>query len=223
MKRKSLTMILCLLTCLSLVGVGFAAWVITAPAQDDVSSEIVVDTVTDKRLTVEAEVTSTAKSIVFGWKEITSGTDYNWLKNSDAEKKENLSIEITITVTAKDSTIDLKHDDITLNVQNGDSLFNQGLKDAITNKYVKVPTGELTATPVTDTDATDNVVQYTVTFTCAWGDHFAVGGTNVNPYQFYNSADYSEEKGNDAYSALKAIEAITGAKYNITVTATANA
>ena len=223
MKRKSLTMILCLLTCLSLVGVGFAAWVITAPANDDVSSEIIVDTVTDKRLTVEAEVTSAAKTIVFGWKEITSGTDYNWLKNSDNEKKENLSIEITITVTAKDSTIDLKHADLTLNVQNGDSLFNQGLKDAITNKYVKVPTGELTATPVPDTDASDNIVQYTVTFTCAWGDHFAVGGTNVNPYQFYNSADYSEEKGNDAYTALKAIQAITGAKYNITVTATATA
>ena len=222
MKRKTLTMILCLLTCLSLVGVGFAAWVITAPAEDSVSSDIIVDTVTDKRLTVDAEITSTAKNIIFGWEALESGvTDHNWLKNSDASMQQNLSVTITITVTAKDETIDLKHSDLQVSVLSSAGTlttgFNQGLLDAIEDKYVSVPTGTIEATKVEDADATDNKVQYTVEFTCAWGDHFKVGDVNLNPYQFYNKDAYSEEKGNDAATALSAIAAIKGSKYSLTV------
>ena len=52
MKRKTLTLVLCLLTVMSLVGVGFASWVINANASEDVSGNIVVDTVSDERYNI---------------------------------------------------------------------------------------------------------------------------------------------------------------------------
>ena len=64
MKRKTLTLVLCLLTVMSLVGVGFASWVISADTSVEETGKIVVDTVTDNRLTLEVGTVAN-KDIVF--------------------------------------------------------------------------------------------------------------------------------------------------------------
>ena len=53
MKRKTMTLVLCLLAALALVSVGFASWVISADANKTVSGNIKVDTVEDKRLSAD--------------------------------------------------------------------------------------------------------------------------------------------------------------------------
>ena len=221
MKRKSLTMILCLLTCLSLVGVGFAAWVITAPAEDEVTGNIEVDTVTDKRLTVSIDYAEADKtSIVFGNKTYTDSEslrNYGWLQVTADSKKENLEVSFIITVTANDTTWKLTHDELNLSVESTVE-ENAGLTAALNAKYVTVTEGALTPEELPDSNATDNVVQYKVTYSCNWGTALNV----TNPYQFFNSQEYSETLGDSAYTILSAIKAIEGSTYNLTVSVTAN-
>ena len=63
MKRKTLTLVLCLLTVMSLVGVGFASWVIDADASAPVEGNIIVDTVADKRLELAVAFKNDQKDI----------------------------------------------------------------------------------------------------------------------------------------------------------------
>ena len=48
MKRKTMTLVLCLLAALALVSVGFASWVISADAQGNKEGQIIVDAVVEK-------------------------------------------------------------------------------------------------------------------------------------------------------------------------------
>ena len=86
MKRKSLTMILCLLTCLSLVGVGFASWVISSSDEQVVNGNIVVDTVTDNRIELSVVAsTETGQNIKFlGPSDPETTAD--WLTSTNTEK-----------------------------------------------------------------------------------------------------------------------------------------
>ena len=57
MKRKTLTLTLCLLALVALFSVGFAAWVVTAPINDtDASGNFVVEEVSDERVTLTATI-----------------------------------------------------------------------------------------------------------------------------------------------------------------------
>lgn len=99
MKRKTLTLTLCLLSCLALIGVGFAAWIITSDTEQEIEGNISVDTVTDNRLSVETSWKDDKNAIVFGWK--TGEYTYSWLKNTDPTYAENLTV--TLVVNVKDS------------------------------------------------------------------------------------------------------------------------
>ena len=79
MKRKSLTLLVCLLACLALGSVGFAAWVITSDNSDTTTGQVRVDVVKDARLQVNAEIDGT---IVFGSRAKTSTVEHDWMKHS---------------------------------------------------------------------------------------------------------------------------------------------
>lgn len=96
MKRKTLTLVLCLLSCLALIGVGFASWIITSNTEQNAEGNISVDTVTDNRLTVETSWLDEKNSIVFGWKE--GSYTNSWLQNTDPTYKENLTVTLVVTV-----------------------------------------------------------------------------------------------------------------------------
>lgn len=141
MKRKTMTMLLCLLTVLSIVGVGFASWVITAEATEIRTGNIVVDTVTDERLSiivspsqfvsqpkkVNGEIQKDAEGNVIYEDVHNTALDINftapkttlpitWLKvETDADYAyECLTVSYTATITRKDGNAFNGKDDVDL-------------------------------------------------------------------------------------------------------------
>lgn len=114
MKRKTLTLTLSLLVCLSLIGVGFASWIITSNNQESLSGNIVIDSVEDKRLNVTYEWVAdangtaltlpegtTTPTLAYGIKSGVTNAP-TWLSNDDTS--ENLSAYLKITITDKSGT-----------------------------------------------------------------------------------------------------------------------
>lgn len=103
MKRRSLTLVVCLLATLSLASVGFAAWVISAGDVEYVTGNINVEAVTDERvfindLQINGEAGSTG-NFVFG-KPASSAIAQKWLEPKNIEN-ESLKLTITFTVDNK--------------------------------------------------------------------------------------------------------------------------
>lgn len=239
MKRKTLTMVLCLLTCLSLVGVGFASWVISSGDTEKLTGNIQVDTVTDHRFTIStAEIT---KDIIFDMKADDSIKD-PWLTNNDAT--ENLSVSFDITVSVKNAlaentkaawaaavTIDASYTAPTTQ-EYLDAVNAGAISEGVASvKFKSASDDKLSAT-------------YTVTIAFAWGEAFDTDRTtyysgsalsltkddnradNLNPYTFYNVKNGETHKrpvkewGNDAYYYLDLIQKLgSTTTYNVTVSA----
>ena len=105
MRRKNLTVFICLLATLALASIGFAAWVITNDANAGDTGSITVDIVKDARIDMSAEILND-DAIVFGSKSTIDAT-YKWLKYEQTKDgagtvldlDENLSITVKITVS----------------------------------------------------------------------------------------------------------------------------
>ena len=178
MKRRTLTIVVGLLLCLSLIGVGFASWVITAGDSDKVSGNIQVEDVTDKRLelsNVKIVTTSTGEdktSFIFG--KGTKGAN-SWLE-ADGIADEVLSATISFNLAYKNKTT-VVHDGEGKNVKLSvafDDATKTLLEGAVTAGYIKaVPT--LTVTGSNGS--------YSVSVTFVWGALF----NSQNPYTWYNN------------------------------------
>ena len=115
MKRRTLTLTLCLFSLITLFSVGFAAWVIWAdvsPAESE--GNIIVDTVSDERVTLIAEILNheglNHGDIVFGtisdqeFEDVKSKTnfiDYRWLiddKSGNSVPEQQLSTVCQLTI-----------------------------------------------------------------------------------------------------------------------------
>lgn len=228
MKRKSLTMILCLLTCLSLVGVGFAAWVITGPAEAEATGNIVVDSVTDNRYTLS--VSADNEDIILTG---SAGNTAGWLQ-SNTTGQVNLDVVVTCTLTKKSGKAFASTNEV-----NATAVFTEpttanylAAKTAKCFEYVNCVVGEKT---LTDEGKT---LTFTVTITYKWGEIFK----GSNPYTFYNDGKKSNDKCGvaipkiDSYAEVTADKATwadhanyylrvlaaveTTAEYGLTVTAT---
>lgn len=192
MKRKTLTLVLCLLTVMSLVGVGFASWVISADASVPVEGNIIVDTVADKRLELTVAFENDQKDIKFcGAGETVLDPATNWLYLDDSSKVENLIV--TVHCTLKYKGLDEQGNKIKFTVTDEDSKKYVGIelsanfieptntalttaKDAscIENKGAKIEKVKL--------DSTQTTLTFDVVITYAWGSRF----DNKNPFDFYN-------------------------------------
>ena len=213
MKRKSLTMILCLLTCLSLVGVGFAAWVISSGDTETVTGNITVDSVSDERFTFGTM--PTLAKIHYGM-DNTTAIEGAWLTNEDTGKQ-NLKATFEVTLTSKTELtgVDKATWDAAVAVTANFSLAavgtqaNENSAEAVaayeaakTAKAISVPTENLT---VNFKSATATTATYEVVVEFAWGEAFDAERTayyttsaptiaddantadNLNPYAFYNA------------------------------------
>lgn len=232
MKRKSLSLTLCLLTCLALIGVGFAAWVVSAGDTKEVTGNITVDTVTDARYKLELAGTNNL-SVYFGKKNDASITN-PWLANP-AEKEEALTVSFEVTVKKNDGT------EIEANIVGNATVdtkptlsatFGAPETDAwkiVTGGTVQGQTSyNLINAPsaVSIEKKADTTSTYTVTVTFAWGDYFKVGTENVNPYIFYNnknindtvSAESTTTWGDDALAKLGLIAQIQNSEFTVTLT-----
>ena len=198
MKRKTLTLVLCLLTVMSLVGVGFASWVISADTSAVETGNIVVDTVTDQRYSLTLVSEPELKNIVLtGPEQATEG----WLtyNNNNSKGTVNLTVAYTFSVTKNDGTAfttanksDSEYNYVYLSDLNINVAFNGPAKKdgdnetafgkLISQKVIKeIGTTGYTVSNVSLSN--DNkTATFTVTVGYAWGDLF----NNLNPFTFYN-------------------------------------
>lgn len=180
MKRRTLTLTLCILACVALIGVGFASWVITNDVAGTADGTVEVDTVDDQ--THKITVLTTDAKVVFGPKTETQGS--NWLRyNATGDKAEKLTVEIEFTVTNPDSLDDQAPFAFTLEEADADGYYAKALE----KDYVAaLPT---TGVGIECVAVEGTSEKYKVTITFAWGVAFG----NENPSVYYNAHTANEK------------------------------
>lgn len=246
MKKKLTITIASILSVIVIIGVGFAAWVITNPeVKAESDGTISVETVTDKSYSLTAAIEG---AISFGApKTPDAEATKGWLKN-DA-KTENLEATLTLTLNYKywsviPENLKLK---IEAGTKTGETFVKdtgkkfEGLVEASILKNPTISYDEKTnKTPVTvtmngaeveipkaafgsvDTTDSDTAKKATATIKITFGWGTAFGSENPeNPYNYYNKQDYSATLAQNANDNLKKLyDSLTGVSYKVTVTGT---
>ena len=198
MKRKTMTLVLCLLAALALVSVGFASWVISADANKTVSGNIKVDTVEDKRLS--ADVTLSVQEIVFGTP--TATIEHPWLTNPDIGEEK---LKTTVTIVAKENGVAYTGHatDKKIKVSMVEGVKNEGsITEATQKNYETAVTKGYVSNWVIGNIKETTPGTYTVDITFNWGEHFKDSkGIIKNPYTYYNELKV-EDMGDDAKQSL---------------------
>lgn len=247
MKSKLTITVASILSVLTLVGVGFAAWVISNPSVSaDQNGTITAETVSDKSYTLDAVIAADDK-IVFGAPAKMEAKNA-WLTASTGTQTEDLSATLTLTLKYKDWNYVPLNFSVTMKSKKGgenDTVFGDLVsKNYITNPKISYPSGSETITkdvkmngtaddvitiPNTaftgiNNEVTDTVKEATleITIKFGWGTYFTVDGSVVNPYTFYNGKDYSNENGVEANTVLTAISGLKDVSYTVTISGTTN-
>lgn len=248
MKSKLTITVASILSVLTLVGVGFAAWIIINPSVSaDQNGTITAETVTDNSYTLEA-VIATDDKIVFGAPAKMEAKNA-WLTADTETQKEDLSATLTLTLKYKDWNYVPLNFSVTMKSKKGgenDTVFGDLVsKNYITNPKISYPSGSTdtitndvemngatstvtipkTAFPgYDDKDITkEKDVTLVITITFGWGDHFKVDTENVNPYVFYNQEGKTYEANHaDANTVLTAISGLKDVSYTVTISGTTN-
>ena len=201
MKKKWMAPLLALLLCVSMVGIGFAAWIITTPTAVEGHGQFQVYTVENNSVSMNATVDSNA-TITFGSPKTPATTAYSWLSLVDGAV-ENLSTTLTVTITnweainqaTRKETITLTVSDFKIQkkveVDGSVSWQDQAISDY--TDYVVFPLAQSMqiviedgviksgATSGMNFDATSGVL--TVPLTFAWGQMF----NGQNPMNYFNT------------------------------------
>ena len=234
MKSKLTITVASILSVLTLVGVGFAAWVISNPSVSaDQNGTITAETVTDNSYTLEAEIAAGDK-IVFGAPaKPDAEIKTPWLTNSTVE---DLTATLTLTIKYNEWVYVPKNFSITMATTNENSVFNS-LREGVefNTKKIKIidnPTisyGSLsTVKTVTmngtgattiereafTNDSNTKTATLTVTITFKWGE-------NGNPYNYYNNQDYAAYR-EEAKTVLEELYKLNTETYKITISGTTN-
>lgn len=221
MKRKTLTLAISVFALLAIISVGFASWVITRPKQTaDAGGSITVET-------VEGEVNYLKSAVVegqihFGRPATMSNTNA-WLTSNAADtEKENLTVNLKITLSAQ-----LKDgEQITLSIAPKSEDVKK-YTEAVTGEYIKTPVftkkvslEECTSLTKDDFTQDGDVFVANVNIKFGWGTKFG----NVNPYEYYNNnKEFNEANVKEATDALKALHQFNNCNYVVTVVFPANA
>ncbi len=248
MKKKLTITIASILSVIVIIGVGFAAWVITNPnAEDTADGSISVETVTDKSYTLTAEIAENDKTIVFG-KPANATTEGKWFTFDSSTEEEKLEATLTLTLNYKYWSV--IPENLKLKIEAGTVSGKSFVKDEtkkfenLVDTILKNPTisydEKTTNTPVTVTmngaeveiprtafgsvDTTDSDTAKTATatikITFGWGTAFG-SEKPENPYNYYNKQDYSATLAQNANDNLKKLyDSLTGVSYKVTVTGT---
>ncbi len=214
MKRRTLTMVVGLLLCLSLIGVGFAAWVISVDDVQEVSGTIQVDEVHDQRLKVT--IGAVSNNIIFGTPETMSATN-PWLTNKNGAQ-EQLTATFTVKVEYESGAAFTAASDIKLTLTDD---IETVAADALTANYITESVSGADSGVLAEDKKS---ITYTITVTFAWGSAFE----SKNPYTFFNEKDIKEDAdgegagtddwGDVASEALTVLYALNDDSYKVTVT-----
>lgn len=249
MKKKFSLTLISILSVVVLVGVGFAAWIITTPnVEKKQTGTITASGVTDARYELTATITN--GSIVFGRPSDYSDNNSDWFKPGSDVGDENLTATLTLTLTdpkgnALDETVFNKYlpDTFTFTMNatkpgSGEETTvgaNDDFNHAVSKNHVKNPTISYGAVSDTVTLGTainiakdaftkgaDNKYTLTITITFAWGTAFT-DGTHANPYDYFNSLGYSDTNAGKALELNDMQGKINGISYEVTIASKANA
>lgn len=230
MKRKTLTLVLCLLATFALASVGFAAWVLTNPdvtVTGDTQGDFTVYSATDASVSVKASFDKTG--FVFGAPVTPESGGNPWL-TATGMATDVLTVNVTLTIANYASLSDAG---LTIKIyptfeENEDT---SKLKSAITSNYIACLTGTFADENITIGSATkpayvltkqiakstiqptENEGEGTVTFalTFAWGTEFG----EVNPFNYY----YDEPFDAAVATKLNGLhEALDQLKFNLLIT-----
>ena len=235
MKSKLTITVASILSVLTLVGVGFAAWVISNPSVSaDQNGTITAETVTDNSYTLEAEIAAGDK-IVFGAPaKPDAEIKTPWLTNSTIE---DLTATLTLTIKYNEWVYVPKNFSITMATTKENSVFNSLRKGVEFNtKKIKIiddPTisygstvktvtmngTDATTIPTIERDAFTNdsdtkTATLTVTITFKWGE-------NGNPYNYYNKQSYAAYR-EEAKTVLEELYKLNAETYKITISGITN-
>lgn len=242
MKKKFSLTLISILSVVVLVGVGFAAWIITTPnVEEKQTGTITASGVTDARYKLTAAITN--GSIVFGKPSGYSDNNSDWFKPVDVDN-EHLTATLTLTLTdpegnALDETVFNSHlpdtFTFTMNATKAKEVNNTGFNAEVTAGRIKNPTISYTAngeTNATTKDVTlgtaieiaknaftkgaDNKYTLAITITFAWGN-------NGNPYTYFHGKTQTPEFVTEAlgYDTMKTN--LEGVGYEVTIKSKANA
>lgn len=207
-KRKGIVLAASILGSIAIVSTGFASWVISAPTSAEASGNVAVEAVADNRLVALVETVEGYNTVKFGYK-ADSSVKNPWLTNTENETTEQLVFKTKITVTRKGdsskvSTLTRSSFTATLDFNDPGSKY----ATCVTSNYIVTPAASSFAL-----DSSDNANGvYVLSWTWNWGSAFKVNPEDLNgsnPYTYFNKQEYTEELGNKAYNALKAISEIT--------------
>ncbi|MFR7933193.1 MAG: hypothetical protein ACLU3R_03485 [Acutalibacteraceae bacterium] len=250
MKKKFSLTLISILSVVVLVGVGFAAWIITTPnVKEQQTGTITASGVTDARYKLTAAITN--ESIVFGKPSGYKGNNSDWFKPGSDVGDEKLIATLTLTLTDPDGNA---WDDetvfksylpdtftFTMNATkpgSGEKTTvgaNDDFNHAVSKNHVKNPTISYGAVSDTVTLGTainiakdaftkgaDNKYTLTITITFAWGTAFT-DATHTNPYDYFNNLPYDDVNAKKALELNDMQGKINGISYVVTIASMANA
>lgn len=243
MKKKFSLTLISILSVVVLVGVGFAAWIITTPnVEDRQTGTITASGVTDARYKLTAAITN--GSIVFGKPSDYRPDSSDWFKPGSDVGDEKLTATLTLTLTKPDDTA-LDEEvfknhlpdtfTFTMNATKEDAVDNTGFNAEVTAGRIKNPTISYTAngeTNATTKDVTlgtaieikksaftkgaDNKYTLAITITFAWGN-------NGNPYTYFHGKTQTPEFVTEALGYDKMKTNLEGVGYEVKIASKANA
>ncbi len=171
MKRKVLIPILAVMLCVGMIGVGFAAWVITATTSKPIESDEMFKVYDVQSYVVDHTSEFTEDTVAFGTdnKEYT----YKWLKMDDAaNSKEDLTATLKVTLDTEDLT---KMAGRTFSLVVGSPLINNSTETTnLYTDYIDLPDAISLTITLSDagkiasvTDASGNTIDFESTNTNA--------------------------------------------------------
>ena len=206
MKRKTLTLCLCLLAIFSLVGIGFAAWQIAKPATaTPVDGTVVAYDATETNATIEMSWKDGKSQFIFGLPTDYSSPDnrsYKWFSLTDAAnmQKDNHTVTLDIEVGSASSLIDGSKIVVYLkpnNVAAFNEVFNGAIAKKINEKDLDYDSDEdgvndsILIKEYTKAELTASASQ-SIEITTDWGTAFDGG----NPYTVFGSQAFDDTNPN---------------------------
>lgn len=218
-RTKTIAIVMSLLICVAMLGVGFAAWIIVGNSEEVANGNITAESVTDNA--VKLEITASDETLYFG-APATSQSSGDWLIN-DNPGKEDLSISFTVKITGNLGALSA-----TIGVASADegawkavTETKEYIKPTISvvggDEYVTFNSGSQTFTVVEGkSQLPAEGVTLTVTVTFNWGSDL----NNQNPYNYFNALEYNSTNATNAKTALEAIYALNSKTIKVTFIAT---
>lgn len=244
MKKKFSLTLISILSVVVLVGVGFAAWIITTPnVEERQTGTITASGVTDARYKLTAAITN--GSIVFGKPSDYRADSNDWFMPGSDVGDENLTATLTLTLTDPDGNAwadETVFDNylpntftFIMNATKAKEVNNTGFNAEVTAGRIKYPTISYTASGATSattenvtfgtpieikksafTKGTDGKYTLTITITFAWGN-------DGNPYTHFHGKTQTPELVTKALGYNDMKTNLEGVGYEVTIASKANA